>query len=148
MRPLPKLTFGKPENGWLPIQIGNHKQIVSDVPCDSLHDLLSGLGALLSGSKKEEIEWSLEPAYEKWIFEDEGAVFSWRIESEENQLIQAIHGTKRMILSKIVTALSQLYSSHFSELNDENEVWSWDFPIELLKQLETKLAEPDAVGNG
>ena len=43
-------------------------------------------------------------------------------------------------------SLRQLYSSHFSELDEENEVWSWDFPIELLKQLETKLAEPVASG--
>ena len=32
--------------------------------------------------RKAKIEWSLEPSYEKWIFEDEGAVFIWRIESE------------------------------------------------------------------
>lgn len=67
-----KIQFDTPEHGWIRMHLNKFELSVSDVPSDSLLMLTRVLGRLLSGSSSEEVEWSLEPEYAKWIFSRKG----------------------------------------------------------------------------
>ncbi len=141
MRPIPKLKFGKPEHGWLPVSIGNHEIHASDAPCDSIQHLTYRILAFLGGSRREVVEWSLEPEYEKWIFQEEEGITSWIIEDHRNEMVLAIHSSRLAISQKITKALKDLYHSHFINGETDDQHWSWSFPHSELTKIELKLAD-------
>ncbi len=65
-----------PERGWLPIEVssndGNCCVDVSDVPLDSILNLVMALMLLARGLKHEEVLWSNEPEYRMWTFDVDG----------------------------------------------------------------------------
>ncbi|MDQ8205779.1 hypothetical protein [Pelagicoccus sp. SDUM812003] len=138
MQPAKKLAFGKPENGWIVVRLGERVIHASDVPCDSIGNLASKLVSFLSGSKMEKVEWSLEPEYETWIFQEQDALASWSVENNQGELIQAIQSSKTEIVQMVAKALRDLYSSHIGKSDFSDQDWSWSFPIKELKILELK----------
>ena len=141
MKPLPMLTFGAPANGWLPIRVGEHEIYASDVPCDSIQQLTSSLLAFICGSKHEIVEWSLEPEYERWIFKEEEGVISWIIEDHRKETIHVIHSSRTVISQIIVRGLRYLHYTYFSVSETNDHKWSWPFPIEDLKEIESKISD-------
>jgi len=70
-----KFKFDEPRHGWMDIRISdNDKSIsldISDMPCDSINQLVDVLLGIQSGVISQEVEFSLEPEYARWRFQIE-----------------------------------------------------------------------------
>jgi len=114
----------------------NHKVDVSDVPCDSLNGLIMAMRKFVAGSEEEEVEWSLEPGYEKWYFERENDATCFRIvDGRGIEVLLVTNGIS--LVSNIVEKLGDLQNKWKDDPEYRN--WSWDFPSELLDKLREEL---------
>ena len=122
---------------------------VSDVPCDSLRQLIEALSRSLDGSHHESVEWSLEPDYAEWIFERDvdRLIFLVKSNSESYPELHSLDNAPQLVAA-IVDALVTLESSDVWK-RDEGEfrIWSWPFPSSELMRLRTQLAEPGVAAN-
>lgn len=135
-----KIEFGVPDEGWLDVIISNQSQCitldVSDVPCDSISELAKAVINLQSGSKIEEVEFSLEPDFVLWRFisiGDELQVHVFPNASRDKTFI--FTGTREEVLYNLYKALKELETELFRQNSDNMmHVWSWDFPSEILNK--------------
>ena len=149
--------FGPPSHGWIRVNIvaGDQEwhEDVSDVPCDSIRDLVSSLSLLVQGIGETTVDWSLEPEYAKWILLRNGTSLDFFIMHSERSDRQLVYcGKFREIVHRFIKALCDLAAEQcWSDENLPTAVWSWPFPEQELKQLKalfvTTLKEPAELGN-
>ena len=138
-----KFKFSAPEHGWMEVSAGNSEIEVtidiSDVPIDSICNLAAALLRLQAGSKKEEIEFSLEPQTALWIFEvvNEQLMLSvYPDSSRDNPVL--FQGSKERTLHNLYNSLRDLESfSCWDKLDAINTVWSWEFPSGELNKFKS-----------
>ena len=139
------INFDTPEHGWMRVNISSPTNStsldVSDVPCNSLHDLTKSLINLAEGSSEEKVEWSLEPEYAEWRFvkNNNEIHFTVNIPRQKNPSFEfQCEGSK--LVEKIYKSLRDLESkSVWNEPNYLAKIWSWEFPSKLLQDLSSKL---------
>lgn len=127
-----KLRFGTPQHGWLELTLGaaagEHRQVVSDVPIDSLAMLAQAALALLDG-RGAAVEWSLEPEYEVWTFTCSG----------DQATLEAagfvLAGSRRDLATMAWRGLADLQA----RWPNDNEHWSHDFPAHLVADLRARV---------
>ena len=151
------LQFGPPSHGWIRVNIvaGDQEwhEDVSDVPCDSIRDLVSSLSLLVQGIGETTVDWSLEPGYAKWILLRNGTSLDFVIMHSGRSDRQLVYcGKFREIVHRFINALCDLAAEQcWSGENLSTAVWSWPFPKQELKQLKalfaTTLKEPSERGN-
>ena len=149
--------FGPPSHGWIRVNIvaGDQEwhEDVSDVPCDSIRDLVSSLSLLVQGIGETTVDWSLEPGYAKWILLRNGTSLDFVIMHSGRSDRQLVYcGKFREIVHRFIKALCDLAAEQcWSDENLSTAVWSWPFPKQELKQLKalfvTTLKEPAELGN-
>ena len=137
-----KIQFGAPEHGWMEVTFGDRKIDASDVPCDSLQELVKAMHNFLSGSDQEVVQWSLEPDYERWIFDrtEEQAMFHI-VDSDDKRWVS--NTNPEALIGVIANRLNQRYEASFKECPTIHEHWSWGFPIEGLRSLQKKITDLD-----
>ena len=135
-----KVEFGPPSHGWMELTFGSRKTTVSDVPCDSLYGLVKCMRNFLLGSSKEVVDWSLEPEYEKWVFErnDDREVFHILNFDSEAQITTT---NPIRLIAILANELDKLYQKSFKDNPSIEENWSWDFPLDSLRALQAELVE-------
>ena len=151
------VQFGPPSHGWIRVKIvaGDHvwHEDVSDVPCDSIRDLVLSLSLLVQGIGETTVDWSLEPGYAKWILLRNGTSLDFVIMHSEKCDRQLVYcGKFREIVHRFIKALCDLAAEQcWSDENLPTAVWSWPFPKQELKQLKALFAttwkEPAERGN-
>ncbi len=128
------------------VELGDRKICASDVPCDSLYELIKAMNNFLCGSDREVVEWSLEPDYERWIFDrTEGQPMIHIVDSEDVRWVSVTNAEG--IIEMIAGSLEKCYEKAFRSSATIGKNWSWDFPLESLRCLQKKLAEQGAGGN-
>ena len=143
------LQFGTPKYGWMEIQLSSpDKEImlnVSDVPCDSLNSLIKVLTKLLEGSAEEVVEWSLEPEYAAWTFKRKDNEIELSVSCPAGSTPVLIFKSEAVnMIQRISKSLRELEVNPVWKEDDASErIWSWDFPSNLLKLLEKKLADDE-----
>ena len=112
-----RIAFGIPSEGWLELTISNQNQRIildiSDVPCDSINELAKTFVNLQSGSKIEEVEFSLEPDFALWrfiSFEDEMQINVFPNASRDRPVI--FKDNRKKLLNRIYQALKDLEKYH------------------------------------
>ena len=122
-----KLKFGKPEHGWMVITLDDHELDVSDVPCNSLLILTTALSQILSGSRSEEVDWSLEPNFASWIFAREGTELAFYLRpTEEGEPVLIERSVPHKIIDQILGALDKLAADEVWTQGEERLVWAAD----------------------
>jgi hypothetical protein len=156
------LRFGTPEHGWLDVGlerrdeqgdlVETHGVDASDVPCDSLTQLADAGLRLLERRDEARVEWSLEPAYDVWLFRftGEADLVELRIVTERPYLrfgADCPRGVpERFVVlpaSEIAVALwrglRRLESDPAWRGAEAAHAWSWAFPTEIVAALGRKL---------
>ena len=151
------VQFGPPSHGWIRVKIvaGDQEwhEDVSDVPCDSIRDLVSSLSLLVQGIGETTVDWSLEPGYAKWILLRNGTSLDFVIMHSGRSDRQLVYcGKFREIVHRFIKALCDLAAEQcWSDENLPTAVWSWPFPKQELKKLRALFArtlkEPAERGN-
>lgn len=139
------LQFGTPDHGWLAIELSSSEYDieleVSDVPCNSLYELVKVLLDLFAGSIEGVVAWSLEPAWVEWTFKSVNNEIDLVVASaEENEplLQHQCEGSK--MIKTFCRSLEKLEADPaWSEPDAMSSVWSWEFPSELLQTLKLKI---------
>ena len=75
--------------------LDTHVVDASDVPCDSLAQLAAAACCLLEGHGRARVEWSLEPAYDVWLFRILGSA-----EMGNADLVELQVGAERSLVPK------------------------------------------------
>ncbi len=113
------------------------RQAVSDVPGDTLAELIPVLTRLVRGSNSECVEWSLEPARWLWEFAIDGNEVRLRVAGGDGADFE-VRLEKDAALRVLCRALLRLAADPFWRRGDASEQWSWPFPeraLEVLRQL-------------
>ncbi len=115
---------------------------ISDVPCDSLYSLVKVLTKLLEGSTEEVVEWSLEPKFAVWTFKRKDNEIELSVSCPAGSIPVLIFQCEAVnMIQRISKSLRELGVNPVWKEDDASErIWSWDFPSNLLKLLEKKLA--------
>lgn len=133
-----RIAFGILSEGWLELTISNQNQRItldiSDVPCDSINELAKIFVNLQSGSKIEEVEFSLEPDFALWrfiSFEDEMQIHVFPNANRDKPVM--FKENREKLLNRIYQALKDLEKLPcWQDHNNMINVWSWKFPSEIL----------------
>ena len=132
-----KLNFGTPEHGWLAVEVAtpgwSRSETVSDVPCDSLAQLVRSLVLIASNSPHEEVEWSLEPGYWRWAFRADQNSLVFTVSGESNK--HTIRLCRERALRVFCRALLRLEADPVWADDESPRTWSWEFPHESLGRL-------------
>ena len=135
-----KIKFGIPRHGWMEVAFGDRSMTVSDMPCDSLHGLIKCMRNFLTGSKREKVEWSLEPEYESWIFERHDGYTAIHIVDPKGRTISTTTNAEAFF-SLLIEELKKCHDRSFKNNPEINTHWSWDFPYDDLRDLQKNVAE-------
>lgn len=140
-KPKLRVVFGTPKHGWLSVEVStaqwSRSEVVSDVPSDSLAQLMSSLLLIAKGSPHEVVEWSLEPESWHWIFNAEGtSSLELSVTGEMGQVFVA-HLPRTAALSQFCRSLLRLRSDTAWESEQSERTWSWPFPDESLSRLKS-----------
>lgn len=117
-----------------------HAVDASDVPCDSLAQLAAAAHCLLEGHDRARVEWSLEPAYDVWLFRRTGNA----------DLVELHVGTERVpkrfavlpaaeLARALWRGLRRLESDPVWRSREASDAWSWGFPSDEVAALGKKL---------
>jgi hypothetical protein len=142
---LPEFSFASPEHGWMFITVSfgkdTHSFDVSDATVDSLNLLVTALLKLLSGSRREEVEWSLEPEWLSWHFEIHGDQLELQISSTEGPNSHfIISAEKTALIGQVAGGLRVLEEQPcWTQPRAGEVVWSWLFPGHTLHNVLGKL---------
>ncbi len=146
------LRFGTPHHGWLDValvhrdeqsgRLDTHAIDVSDVPCDSLAQLADAACSLLEGRDEARVDWSLEPAFDVWLFRlTEPDCVELRIGTESSREAPKLFAVSSA--SELATAfwrgMRRLESDPIWHDTRALEAWSSAFPTEKLAALGHKL---------
>jgi hypothetical protein len=139
-----KFKFDTPEHGWMDVSIGDGERevslVISDVPCNSLYKLADILLGLQSGSKSEEVEFSLEPDFALWKFitkEQELEIHVFLSSSCNHPVI--FSGQRGKVIHRLYKALRDLESLPcWKEPAATSNIWSWEFPSQELNQFSAR----------
>ena len=142
------IQFSKPEHGWIVSKISDSAKsaelTVSDVPCDSLAMLVESANRLFGGSRKESVEWSLEPEYANWDFQLTEETIELKAYDEASSKSHAFRENKTRLLRTIYNALKDIEPYFPSkEAPDDTQIWSWGFPSEGLVQLKQNIKKSE-----
>lgn len=134
-----QVAFGVPEHGWIQVEVGaagdSRSAFVSDVPVDTLAELVGALHRIAAGSSREQIEWSLEPATWRWDFHAVGDTLELRVDGPNGDPL-ALRAPRVEGLLALTRALTRLESAAAWNRDDATElVWSWAFPSDGLAKL-------------
>lgn len=122
--------------------LDTHAVDASDVPCDSLAQLAAAARSLLEGHDRARVEWSLEPAYDVWLFGRTGNA----------DLVELQVGTERPLAPQrfavlpaaelaraLWRGLRRLESNPVWRSAEASDAWSWGFPSDEVAALGKKL---------
>jgi hypothetical protein len=139
MRQIVKFRFNPEGNGWMDVEIcyeqKTSRNLVSDVPLDSINCLVETIIRLLNGSKREVLEWSLEPDFWIWNFVKAGENITFTFEI--NGTKEIVHIYTEILMMELYRSL-RLLESKF-KVTEDVKLWSWDFPHEKLNVIEQLL---------
>mgnify|MGYP001270521806 CR=1 FL=1 len=145
---LPKFSFAAPEHGWMEIAVSfnedKHWFDVSDGGVDSLDLLVTALLKLLRGSKREEVEWYLEPNVLSWHFEVQGNHLELQIcQMEDRHSLFIVSAEKRELINQVARGLEVLEEHPcWTQPRADEVIWSWMFPgdkpHELLREIRNR----------
>jgi len=118
-----------------------HSFDVSDATVDSLNLLVTALLKLLTGSRREEVEWYLEPEWLSWHFEIHGHLLELQISSTEGPNSPfIISAEKTALISQVAGGLRVLEEQPcWTQPRAGEVVWSWLFPGDTLLEVLRKL---------
>ena len=146
------LRFGTPQHGWLDVvlvhrdeqsgRIDTHAIVVSDVPCDSLAQLADAACSLLEGRDEARVEWSLEPAYDVWLFRlTEPDLVELRIGTESSRKAPKLFAVSSAyeLATAFWRGMRRLESDPIWRDTQAFEAWSSAFPNEKVAALGQKL---------
>lgn len=92
--------------------------IVSHFPMNSIYDLAQALLRLQSGSKIEEVEFSLEPDFALWVLEVIGEKLSLSVYPDSRRARESL--------------------SCWNKSDALESIWSWEFPTRELNEYKIK----------
>ena len=149
-----RFHFGQPVHGWMEVQVFDSENSVtldvSDVPCNSLENLVYAMLKLLECSSMETVEWSLEPAYAVWSFTRSGSTLRLDVDPDgRRRSLISFQDQNVTMIHRVYKALRDLEACPDWALRESaTRVWSWDFPGKPLSQLADRLREASsAEGN-
>ena len=140
------IEFRTPSHGWMTVRISAGVQElhldVSDVPCDSIRDLVTALSLVLQGFAERSVEWSLEPDYSKWTFCRDGEFLKLAITHSRTKKQQLVYRNKlHVIVHRLIKGLCDLASNDcWGTFDQSNVTWHWAFPKQELAQLKATYA--------
>lgn len=133
------VVFGSPEHGWLPVSVetprGNLHRDVSDVPADTLTELVWVLVRLAKGSSEERVEWSLEPKIWCWTFTVNENGLRLGVEDAFDETLEVCLPL-RNALQLLCRSLVRLEANTaWARADATTAVWRWQFPHRDLARL-------------
>ena len=136
--------FDEPEHGWMDLSIADGERevvmVISDVPCNSVYKLADILLSLQSGSKAEEVEFSLEPDFALWKFIDLSGKLEIHVFPDSGRDKPSVFKGERVkVIHRLYKALKDLESLQCWKTPEAtNSNWSWEFPYQELNQFRTR----------
>ena len=135
------VQFGTPSHGWMRVKVvaGDDEwhEDASDVPCDSIQNLVASLSMLVQGNGETTVDWSLEPNYAEWIFSRSGNDMDFVIRHSERTNPQLVcRGDLHEMVHRFIKALRKLSAEGCWLYEDlPKAAWSWPFPTQALLRL-------------
>jgi len=139
-----QFKFGVPEHGWMDLSIADGERevvmVISDVPCNSVCKLADTLLSLQSGSKIEEVEFSLEPDFGLWKFIDIGRELEINVfPGSGRDKPNVFKGERIKVIYRLYKALRDLESLKcWKDPQAIRNTWSWAFPSKELNQFKAR----------
>ena len=137
----PRFKFETPVHGWMTISVSIDEREwsfeVSDAVVDSLDLLSKALLRLHAGSRREEVEWFLEPEWLSWCFAVEGEEVTMECSLEnDSEAVFSIQLQRADLLQRMTSALKTLQErTGRTEAGASEKTWSWEFPTKALEDL-------------
>jgi hypothetical protein len=143
MNEIIEITFGEPENGWLPVQIQsigfNLEFEASDAINDPIGELCNALIDLKNDVSPEQILWFLEPSAYFFDFERKDEMYELTISetdelndnSTERRILKKITGSEEQIINPIKDAIFNFSGETFDEID-----WPYRLEENMLQELQ------------
>jgi len=132
-----KVSFGKPDHGWLPVNFEYNDFVLNIEASDVLNDPTEELYNVVTKSEdnlQKRITWWLEPAAVFFDFEKSGKIYTLIISQTKNLhsnsetlFLKKIVGDKEKIIEPFRFALKQFLTQAYEETNwpyifDKNKI--------------------------
>lgn len=143
-----KVEIDAPENGWTRIKLNSesysYEFFPSDVPIDSISELVKALLEILRGSKKAKVYWNDEPVEHNFIFDCENGNCEFKVYevfesvSERNLTEKfSFDGKKYDVVRPFWKALGDMQSKQ--SLKEYEKHWGNLFPANEMIEIKQKL---------
>lgn len=139
-----KVEISPPENGWTHIKLisnnSSYEFFPSDVPIDSIAELISAILGILNGKTETEVYWNDEPVIHNFLFSYKNDICYFEvIEVSGSKRIEkfSFNGTKYKVLYPFWKALTYMKSKQTTK--DYKFHWGNDFPENDLLEIEKEL---------
>jgi len=143
-----KVEIEAPEHGWTNVKLNAEDNFYeffpSDVPIDSISELVKAMLEILSGGNQSKVYWNDEPVEHNFIFTVENNLCEFKVyevfESVVGKNLQerfSFKGTKYDVLRPFWKALSEMKSKQ--SLEDYEKHWGNPFPINEILEIKQKL---------
>lgn len=143
-----KVEIEAPEHGWTNVKLSTEENTYeffpSDVPIDSISELVNAMLEILNGNNQSKVYWNDEPIEHNFIFSIENGYCNFKVyEVFESvggkKLIEkfSFRATKYKVLRPFWKALCDLKSKQ--SLEDYEKHWGNPFPTNEILEIKQKL---------
>lgn len=143
-----KVEIDAPEHGWTHVKLRSgdsfYEFFPSDVPVDSIKELLDAMLEILNGNKESKVYWNDEPVEHNFIFAAENELCGIKIyevfESIAGKNLEerfSFSGTKYEVLRPFWKALCDTKSKQ--SLDEYEKHWGNSFPSAEMLEIKQKL---------
>ncbi len=145
-----KVEIDAPEYGWTHIKLdsGNcsYQFFPSDVPIDSINELVKAMIEILRGNNQSKVYWNDEPVEHNFIFTVENEVCDFKvyevvvsINGKNLEERFSFKGTKYEVLQPFWKALCDMKSKQ--SLDEYEKHWGNAFPTNEILEIKQKLKD-------
>jgi hypothetical protein len=143
-----KVEIDAPEHGWTRVKLdsenGSYQFFPSDIPIDSISELVKAILEILNGNNQSKVYWNDEPVEHNFIFTVENEVCYFKVyevfESVAGRNLEerfSFRGTKYEVLRPFWKALCEMKSKQ--SLDEYEKHWGNAYPTNEMLEIKQKL---------
>ena len=101
---------------------------------------MTSLIHIVSFSKLETVQWSVEPGYDVWNLQvDNGTLLIEIMKQKSGHLLASFFSDKNLAVHRCYKGLRDLEQQHIWQSESVGDHWQWEFPSKGLSLLKEKL---------
>jgi len=143
-----KVEIDAPEHGWTHVKLDtencSYQFFPSDVPIDSISELVKAIFEILNGNNQSKVYWNDEPVEHNFIFTVENEICDFKVYEVFESVIEknleerfSFSGTKYEVLRPFWKALCDMKSKQ--SLEEYEKHWGNPFPTNEMLEIKQKL---------